>query len=59
MEYLHAFDVILLSETRAAHIPDALFPQKSIALCPASRHERAGVGILVIVRKQHAYHVQD
>ena len=59
MKYLRAFDVILLSETRAAYIPDELFPQHSIALCTASRHGRAGEGIAFIVRKQYAYHVQD
>ena len=59
MKYLRAFDVILLSETRAANIPDDLFPQHFIALYPASRHGRACKGIAVIVRKLYAYHVQD
>ena len=58
-KYLAAFDVVLLTETRAAHIEDGFLPQHSIAFIPASKDGRAGEGILVAVKKNAAYHVLD
>ena len=37
---MREFDVLLLTETRADYIPDDLFPEHSIAFCPASRAGR-------------------
>ena len=53
------FDVLLLTETRADYIPDALLPGHSIAFSPASRAGRAGEGMAIAVKKSPAYHVQD
>ena len=58
-QYLAAFDIVLLTETRAAHIEDGFLPQHSIAFIPASKDGRAGEGILVAVKKNAAYHVLD
>ena len=57
--YRRAFDVILLTETRAAYIANVLFHDHQISCVPASRPGAPGEGIVVAVRKQHAYHVQD
>ena len=58
-KYLAAFDIVLLTETRAAHIEDGLLPQHSIAFIPADKDGRAGEGILVAVKRNAAYHVLD
>ena len=59
VQYAQAFDVILLSETRAVHFSDDLLPQYSIAYCPASQEGRGGEGLLVAVKKHHDFHVLD
>ena len=57
--YLQGFDIILLIETRTAYVANAVFPDHQISYVPASRPGAPGEGIVVAVRKQHAYHVQD
>ena len=59
VQYFQSFDVILLSETLAVHFPDDLLPQFSIAYSPASQEGRGGEGLLVAVKKHHAFHVLD
>lgn len=59
MSYLRGFDILLLSETRAADVSDSLLSEYSIAFSPASRQGVAGEGLLVAVKKSLAYHVQD
>ena len=59
VQYFQAFDVILLSETRAVHFPAYLLPDYSIAYCPASQEGRGGEGLLVAVKQHLAYHVLD
>lgn len=59
MQYLQRFDVILLSETRCMAWDDAFLPDHSVALVPACRDGQAGEGLLLAVRRHHAYHVQD
>ena len=59
LTYLRALDIILLTETRTAYIANATFLDHEISYVPASRLGAPGEGIVVLVRKQHAYHVQD
>ena len=57
--YLRACDVILLTETMAAYIANALFPYHQISYVPASRPGALDEGIAVALTKQHTYYIQD
>lgn len=59
MQYLQKFDVILLTETRSAIWDDNVLPNHSVAFVPAGREGQAGEGLLVAVRRNIVYHVQD
>jgi hypothetical protein len=56
---LQQFDIFLLTEARCSVWDDSLLPDHSIALVPADEAGKAGEGIVVAVRRNPGYHVQD
>ena len=58
-DYFSSFDLVLLTETAVESVPGGLFDGFSVAAIPAERTGRAGQGLLLAVRNDSRYHVED
>ena len=58
-DYFSAFDLVLLTETAVESVPSSLFDGFSVAEIPAEQNGRAGQGLLLAVRNNILYHVED
>ena len=58
-DYFSAFDLVLLTETGVESVPSGLFDGFSVAEIPAEQNGRAGQGLLLAVRNNSRYHVED
>ena len=58
-DYFSAFDLVLLTETAVESVPSGLFDRFSVAEIPAEQNGRAGQGLLLSVRNNSRYHVED
>jgi hypothetical protein len=57
IEYLHTFDIVMLSETRLQVIDKDHWTQYKVFFHPASRSDRAGEGMMLCIRYRKEYHI--
>ena len=57
LEYLHTFDIVMLSETRRLVIEKDLWEHFKLFFHPASSSGRAGEGLLLGIRYRKEYHI--
>ena len=57
-QYMEQFDVVILTETQSTAPLDSLFPHHDVYHTRASRKGKHGEGLLLAVRRHHAYFSQ-